>query len=59
MVTDPKLPPKNGEVPEEAGSAVKRPTYFDAMRGTLKNDPSLDLTQPPDPEWGKVYEDEK
>ena len=59
MVTDPQLPPKTDEVTEDAESAAKRPTYFGAMRGTLKIDPSLDLTQPADPEWSKVYEDEK
>lgn len=35
-----------------------RPTYYGALKGTLTIDPSLDLTAPADPEWGRVYEDD-
>lgn len=39
-------------------SGGRRPSYYGAMKGTMKLDPSVDLTEPADPDWGKVYEDD-
>jgi hypothetical protein len=35
-----------------------RDPLFGCMRGTLKTLPDVDYTQPADPEWGKVYDDD-
>ncbi|PWV98217.1 hypothetical protein DFR52_105198 [Hoeflea marina] len=49
-------PSRNGGPLAASNAQAKRPSYFGAMKGTLKIDPSLDLTEPADPEWGKVYD---
>lgn len=36
----------------------KRTSIFGCMKGTLTLDPDVDLTEPADPEWSKVYEDD-
>ena len=35
-----------------------RDPLFGCMRGSLKLLPDVDYTQPADPEWGKVYDDD-
>lgn len=37
------------------GSPVRHP-IFGCMKGTLTIIPDVDLTEPADPDWGKVYE---
>jgi hypothetical protein len=34
-----------------------RHPIFGALRGTITIAPGVDLTEPADPEWGKVYDD--
>lgn len=66
-----RMPPAGGskrKLPSSGGNMgplsvardhhAKRPSYFGSMKGTLRIDPTVDLTEPADPEWGKVYEDE-
>ncbi|MBU4528556.1 hypothetical protein [Hoeflea sp.] len=49
---------KNGS---EAGSRDQKiaggRSIFGCMKGTLTIPPGVDLTEPADPDWGKVYED--
>ncbi|MFC3325369.1 DUF7662 domain-containing protein [Mesorhizobium cantuariense] len=39
------------------GGAPRRHPIFGSMKGTLTILPGVDLTEPADPDWGKVYED--
>jgi hypothetical protein len=39
----------------DAGSRRRHP-IFGCMKGTLTLRPDVDLTEPADPEWGKVYD---
>ena len=41
----------------EIGGAASRHPIFGCMKGTLTIIPDVDLTEPADPDWGKVYED--
>ncbi|MEQ8480048.1 MAG: hypothetical protein RIC18_05255 [Hoeflea sp.] len=36
----------------------QKPSIFGCMKGTLTILPGVDLTEPADPDWGRVYEDE-
>jgi hypothetical protein len=40
----------------EIGSKPSRHPIFGCMKGTLTIIPDVDLTEPGDPDWGKVYE---
>jgi hypothetical protein len=43
---------------EGDGSPIRRRhPIFGSMKGTLTILPGVDLTEPADPDWGKVYED--
>lgn len=42
--------------PHEAGSKPGHHPAWGAMKGTFKLLPGVDLTEPADPEWGKVYD---
>lgn len=46
--------PKEGE----SGEAPKRISIFGCMKGTLTLLPEVDLTEPADPDWAKVYEND-
>jgi hypothetical protein len=39
-----------------SGTPSRHP-IFGCMKGTLTINPDVDLTEPADPDWGKVYED--
>jgi len=41
----------------ELTGAPPRHPIFGCMKGTLTIKPDVDLTEPADPDWGKVYED--
>ncbi|RWM30656.1 hypothetical protein [Mesorhizobium sp.] len=41
---------------EIRGTPSRHP-IFGCMKGTLTINPDVDLTEPADPDWGKVYED--
>ncbi|KUM28910.1 hypothetical protein AU467_01220 [Mesorhizobium loti] len=41
---------------EISGTSSRHP-IFGCMKGTLTIMPDVDLTEPADPDWGKVYED--
>ena len=45
-----------GPRPDSATRRTGRHPVFGAMRGTVKVAPGVDLTEPADPEWGKLYE---
>lgn len=45
-----------GEKDVPAGVSRRRHPIFGCMKGTLMLLPDVDLTEPADPEWGKVYE---
>lgn len=48
-----------GESETDLGVApTGRDPLFGCMKGTLKLLPDVDYTQPADPEWGKVYDDD-
>lgn len=47
-----------GSQTDGGASGGRRPSYYGAMKGSMKVDPSVDLTEPADPDWGKVYEDD-
>ena len=40
----------------QIGGAPPRHPIFGCMKGTLTIIPDVDLTEPADPDWGKVYE---
>jgi hypothetical protein len=40
------------EIPKQGDDPI-----FGCMQGTLTRLPNVDLTEPADPDWGKVYED--
>jgi hypothetical protein len=42
--------------PEESGDAKPYHPLFGALKGMIKIAPGVDLTEPADPEWGKVYD---
>ncbi|MFZ1681179.1 MAG: hypothetical protein WAT70_09165 [Rhizobiaceae bacterium] len=52
--TSPVSTALGSETPE---APRKRTSIFGCMKGTLTLDPDVDLTEPADPEWSKVYED--
>ncbi|MFD2057206.1 hypothetical protein ACFSQT_30230 [Mesorhizobium calcicola] len=41
----------------EIDGTLSRHPIFGCMKGTLTIIPDVDLTEPADPDWGKVYED--
>jgi hypothetical protein len=41
----------------EQTSPGKRHPLFGALKGHMFIPPGVDLTEPADPDWGKVYED--
>ncbi len=48
-----------GESAEDLGyEPTGKDPLFGCMRGTLKLLPGVDYTQPADPDWGKVYDDD-
>lgn len=48
-----------GESEADLGfKATGRDPLFGCMRGALKSLPDVDYTQPADPDWGKVYDDD-
>ncbi|OCW58130.1 DUF7662 domain-containing protein [Hoeflea olei] len=51
-------PSRGSKASAASSTQATRPAYYGALKGTLTLDPSLDLTQPADPEWGRVYEDD-
>jgi transcriptional regulator with XRE-family HTH domain len=52
MQQAPLSAPNSGTVPR------KRHPLFGSMKGTTIIMPGVDLTQPADPDWGKVYDDD-
>jgi len=50
---------ESGAPPAMAGQeddAKSYPSLFGALKGTVRVAPGTDLTEPADPEWGKVYD---
>lgn len=45
-----------GEDAKESGGATGRHPLFGCLKGTLTILPGVDLTEPADPEWGRVYD---
>jgi hypothetical protein len=43
--------------PSSARQRGRHP-LFGALKGTITIAPGVDLTEPADPEWGKVYDDD-
>lgn len=50
--------PASSDSSPDGVSDRKRHPIFGCMKGTITISPGVDITQPADPEWGKVYEDE-
>jgi len=51
-----------GAVGKNAGSVAAPDNFYDRVRGCMKGTvtiaPGVDLTEPTDPEWAKVYDDD-
>lgn len=54
-----KVGPGKGKTPREGDDEKPRRPHpmFGCMKGTLTIAEGVDLTEPADPEWGRVYED--
>ncbi|MCD2181729.1 helix-turn-helix domain-containing protein [Rhizobium sp. GN54] len=55
-------PEGGGAVGGKAGHAAATDNFYDRVRGCMKGTvtiaPGVDLTEPTDPEWAKVYDDD-
>lgn len=56
------VPEGGGAVGKNAGHAAATDNFYDRVRGCMKGTvtiaPGVDLTEPTDPEWAKVYDDD-
>jgi hypothetical protein len=49
-------PPKTTAPPPDGDKASGRHPIFGALKDSTFVPPGVDLTEPADPDWGKVYE---
>jgi hypothetical protein len=57
MPEGPSSVPPGGHSGGGIGASPRRHPIFGCMKGTLTILPGVDLTEPADPDWGRVYED--
>jgi hypothetical protein len=48
---------RRGKLSPSSARQRGRHPLFGALKGTITIAPGVDLTEPADPEWGKVYDD--
>lgn len=51
-----RIEQKSSEAPPPRVKRSGRHPLFDALKGLASIPPGVDLTEPADPDWGKVYE---